>query len=149
MGCGDQAGALGTRALLPSGPTSASMRKTKRLPSEKPIRFSLNYSRTGALLPPMFSNMSTGTIHHTSGCGTGFWRTRRRGSQGTFPSVEENQFKAVRHNQVTNLWYGQQRGVTGRTTTRSPWGGGSLNRPWRRGRSTGWVRTPPVPGGST
>ena len=93
--------------------------------------------------------MSTGTIHHTSGCGTGFWRKRRRGSQGTFPSAEENQFKAVRHNQVTNLWYGQQRGVTGRTTTRSPWGGGSLNRPWRRGRSTGWVRTPPVPGGST
>ena len=30
------------------------MRKTKRLPSEKPIRFCPNYSRTGELLPPMF-----------------------------------------------------------------------------------------------
>ena len=89
------------------------------------------------------------TIHYTSGCGCGCWSKRRWRSQRTFPSAEENQFKAICHNQVTNLWYGQQRGVTGRTTTRSPWGRGSLNHPWWRGRDTGWVRTPAVPGRST
>ena len=87
---------------------------------------------------------------HPSGCGTGFWsKRRRRRSQGTFPSVEENQFKAICLNQVTNLWNGQQRGVEGRTATRSSRGRGSLNHPWWRGRDTGWVRTPAVPGRST
>ena len=39
--------ALATRALLQSGQTSVNMRRTKRLLSEKPIRFfSPNFSRT-------------------------------------------------------------------------------------------------------